>query len=202
VNSKKVDILERASQVFMKLGIKSVTMDDMAKQLGISKKTLYNHFTDKSELVEDIIKAKLTEDRIAFQKASENAINAIDELFMVSKFVIETFKSVNPTVFYDLKKNYPTAWQLSIDHKWNFVYNEFLKNIERGIREGIYRADIHKEIYSKIFVSHIETIIEGEVFPWPEFSFETVFIENFRLHIRGIANEKGLKYFQEQILKN
>ena len=177
-------------------------MDDMAKQLGISKKTLYNHFTDKSELVEDIIKAKLTEDRMAFQKASENAINAIDELFMVSKFVIETFKSVNPTVFYDLKKNYPVVWQLSIDHKWNFVYNEFLKNIERGIREGIYRADIHKEIYSKIFVSHIETIIEGEVFPWPEFSFETVFIENFRLHIRGIANEKGLKYFQEQILKN
>ena len=202
MNSKKVDILERASQVFMKLGIKSVTMDDMAKQLGISKKTLYNHFTDKSELVEDIIKAKLTEDRMAFQKASENAINAIDELFMVSKFVIETFKSVNPTVFYDLKKNYPVVWQLSIDHKWNFVYNEFLKNIERGIREGIYRADIHKEIYSKIFVSHIETIIEGEVFPWPEFSFETVFIENFRLHIRGIANEKGLKYFQEQILKN
>ena len=202
MNSKKVDILERASQVFMKLGIKSVTMDDMAKQLGISKKTLYNHFTDKSELVEDIIKAKLAEDRMAFQKASENAINAIDELFMVSKFVIETFKSVNPTVFYDLKKNYPASWQLSIDHKWNFVYNEFLKNIERGIREGIYRADIHKEIYSKIFVSHIETIIEGEVFPWPEFSFETVFIENFRLHIRGIANEKGLKYFQEQILKN
>ncbi len=82
-------------------------MDDMSKQLGISKKTLYNHFTDKSELVEDIIKAKLTEDRMAFQKATENAINAIDELFMVSKFVIETFKSVNPTVFYDLKKNYP-----------------------------------------------------------------------------------------------
>ena len=104
MNSKKVDILERASQVFMKLGIKSVTMDDMANQLGISKKTLYNHFTDKSELVEDIIKAKLTEDRMAFQKASENAINAIDELFMVSKFVIETFKSVNPIVFYDLKK--------------------------------------------------------------------------------------------------
>ena len=58
------------------------------------------------------------------------------------------------------------------------------------MREGIYRADIHKEIYSKIFVSHIETIIEGEVFPWPEFSFETVFIENFRLHIRELLPMK------------
>ena len=118
----------------MKLGIKSVTMDDMAKQLGISKKTLYNHFTDKSELVEDIIKAKLTEDRMAFQKASENDINTIDELFMVSKFVIETFKSVNPTVFYDLKKLSAMA---TFDRpQMEFVYNEFLKNIEKGMREG------------------------------------------------------------------
>jgi hypothetical protein len=105
-------------------------------------------------------------------------------------------------VFHDLKKNYPSAWQLTVDHKWDFVYNQFLKNIKRGISEGIYRKDIHQEIYSKMFVSQIETIIEGDVFPWPEFKYETVFIENFRLHIRGIANDKGLLYFQEQILKN
>ena len=100
--------------------------------LGFQRKHYTTTSQIKSELVEDIIKAKLTEDRMAFQKASENAINAIDELFMVSKFVIETFKSVNPTVFYDLKKNYPAAWQLSIDHKWNFVYNEFLKKYRKG----------------------------------------------------------------------
>ena len=82
------------------------------------------------------------------------------------------------------------------------LISQFLKNIKRGISEGIYRKDIHQEIYSKMFVSQIETIIEGEVFPWPEFKYETVFIENFRLHIRGIANDEGLRYFREQILKN
>jgi AcrR family transcriptional regulator len=185
----------------MKFGIRSVTMDDIANQLGISKKTLYNHFNDKNQLVEQIIHAKLAEDIAVFKKASSEALNAIDELFMHSKYVIETFKAVNPTVFHDLKKYYPAAWKLTLDHKWDFVYNQFLKNINRGISEGIYRKDIHKEIYSKMFVSQIETIIEGDVFPWPEFKYETVFIENFRLHIRGIANDTGLRYFQEQILK-
>jgi TetR/AcrR family transcriptional regulator, cholesterol catabolism regulator len=202
VNSKQTDILERAGLVFMKLGIKSVTMDDIANQLGISKKTLYNHFNDKNQLVENIIEAKITEDRDMFEKASLEAGNAIDELLMHSRYVIETLKAVNPTVFHDLKKNYPTAWQLKYEHKWGYIYNQFIKNINRGIEEGIYREDIHKEIYSKMFVSNIDTIIEGEVFPWPEFKYETVFLENFRLHIRGIANEKGLKYFQDQILKN
>jgi len=186
----------------MKLGIKSVTMDDIATQLGISKKTLYNHFRDKNQLVENIIKSKIAEDRNVFQKASLESINAIEELFMHSKYVIETFKAVNPTVFHDLQKNYPSAWQLTVNHKWDFVYNQFLKNIDRGVKEGIYRVDIHKEIYSRMFVSQIETIVEGDVFPWPEFKYETVFLENFRLHIRGIANEKGLEYFQDKILKN
>ena len=202
MNSKQIDILERASLVFMKLGIRSVTMNDIATQLGISKKTLYNHFNDKNHLVEQIIRAKIEEDIVVFKKASAEAINAIDELLMHSKYVIETFKAVNPTVFHDLKKNYPAAWQLTVEHKWDFVYNQFIKNIKRGISEGIYRKDIHQEIYSKMFVSQIETIIEGDVFPWPEFKYETVFIENFRLHIRGIANDQGLRYFREQILKN
>ena len=202
MNSKQIDILERASLIFMKLGIRSVTMNDIAVQLGISKKTLYNHFNDKNHIVEQIIRTKIEEDIKVFKKTSAEAVNAIDELLMHSKYVIETFKSVNPTVFYDLKKNYPSAWQLTVEHKWDFVYNQFLKNIKRGISEGIYRKDIHQEIYSRMFVSQVETIIEGDVFPWPEFKYETVFIENFRLHIRGIANDEGLRYFREQILKN
>ena len=163
---------------------------------------MYNHFDDKNQLVEFIIRAKINEDIAVFQKASSEAVNAIDELYMHSRYVLETFKAVNPTVFYDLRKNYSAAWNLTVDHKWNFVYSQFIKNINRGIDEGIYRNDIHKEIYAKLFVSQIEMITEGDVFPWPQFRYETVFLESFRLQIRGISNEKGLKYFQEQILKN
>ena len=78
-------------------------MNDIASQLGISKKTLYNHFKDKNQMVEQIIRAKIQEDIEVFKTSSAEAMNAIDELFMHSKYVIETFKAVNPTVFHDLK---------------------------------------------------------------------------------------------------
>ena len=201
MNNKQTDIIERASQVFMKLGIRSVTMKDVADQLGISKKTLYNHFKDKDELIRKIIKAKIELDIAVFKTASTKSPNAIEELHMHSKYVIETFKAINPSVFHDLKKSYPEAWKDIYNHKWDFVYHAILKNISRGVREGLYRDDVHKEIYAKMYVSNIETVIESVLFPWPEFKYEVVFMETFRLHIRGLANGKGLNYFQEKILK-
>jgi len=200
MNNKQTDIIERAGQVFMKFGIRSVTMKDVANQLGISKKTLYNHFTDKHELILKIIKAKIEQDIAVFRSASSKSQNAIEELHMHSKYVIETFKAINPSVFHDLKKSYPEAWQDIYNHKWDFVYHIILQNINRGIKEGLYRDDVHKEIYAKIYVSNVETVIESELFPWPAFKYEVVFRETFRLHIRGLANEKGLNYFQEKIL--
>tara|TARA_B100000900_G_scaffold409682_1_gene426061 strand:+ start:552 stop:1160 length:609 start_codon:yes stop_codon:yes gene_type:complete len=200
MNNKQTDIIERAGQVFMKLGIRSVTMKDVADHLGVSKKTLYNHFKDKDELIRKIIKAKIELDIAVFKTASTKSPNAIEELHMHSKYVIETFKAINPSVFHDLKKSYPEAWKDIYKHKWDFVYHTILRNINRGITEGLYRNDIHKEIYAKMYVSNVETVIEGEIFPWPEFKYEVVFMETFRLHIRGLANEKGLNYFQEKIL--
>ena len=201
MNEKQLILLLRCAELFMKYGIRSITIDDIANQIGVSKKTLYNNFTDKNQLVEHIIILKIEEDKKVFKLASKEAINAIDELYRHTKYVIETFSSINPSVFHDLRKNHSAAWQLTINHKWDFVYNQFLENINRGIKEGIYRNDIHKEIYAKMFVSNIETIIEGEVFPWPQFTYETVFLESFRLHVRGITNMEGLVYFQNHILK-
>ncbi len=200
MNEKQVHLLQRCAEIFMKYGIRSVTMDDISNKIGVSKKTLYNYFTDKSQLVEHIIRLKIEEDKNEFRSASKEAANAIDELYRHTKYAIETFGSVNPSVFHDLRKNHADAWQLTVDHKWNYVYNQFLDNIHRGIDEGIYRRDIHKEIYARMFVSNLETIIEGDVFPWPQFTYETVFLESFRLHVRGIANAEGLDYFKNHIL--
>tara|TARA_B110000046_G_C12951471_1_gene380343 strand:+ start:257 stop:871 length:615 start_codon:yes stop_codon:yes gene_type:complete len=200
VNSKQIDLLERAGYVFMKLGIRSVTMDDIASHLGISKKTLYNHFNDKSHLVREIISLRIEKDQSLIKSFAENSTNAIDELLQMSKFVIETLRSINPTVFHDLQKSHPDAWQITVKHRWEFVYNQFIINLQRGIEEGIYRKEIHKEIYAKLHVVNVDAIIEGEVFPWPEFKFETVFLETCRIHIRAIANEKGLDYFRTHLL--
>ena len=104
MNSKQIDLLERAGLIFMKLGIRSVTMDDIAAHLGISKKTLYNHFNDKSQLVREIIRLRIQQDQNICRSFTSNSINAIDELLQMSKFVIETLRSINPTVFHDLQK--------------------------------------------------------------------------------------------------
>lgn len=199
MNSKQIDLLERAGLIFMKLGIRSVTMDDIAAHLGISKKTLYNHFNDKSQLVREIIRLRIQQDQNICRSFTSNSINAIDELLQMSKFVIETLRSINPTVFHDLQKSHPDAWEITVKHRWEFVYNQFINNLQRGIDEGLYRKEIHKEIYARLHVVNVDAIIEGTVFPWPEFKFESVFLETCRIHIRAIANDKGLSYFKTYI---
>ncbi|MEJ6588376.1 MAG: TetR/AcrR family transcriptional regulator [Crocinitomicaceae bacterium] len=200
MNPKQLDLIERAGLVFMKLGVRSVTMDDIANHLGISKKTLYNHFNDKSHLVREIISLRIEKDQSIVKSFAENSTNAIDELLQMSKFVIGTLSSINPTVFHDLKKSHPDAWQITVKHRWDFVYNQFIINLQRGIKEGLYRKDIHQEIYARLHVVNVDAIIEGTVFPWPEFKFESVFLETCRIHIRAIANEKGLEYFKTHLL--
>ena len=202
MNSKQIDLLERSAKLFMKLGIRSVTMDDIANHLGISKKTLYNHFTDKSQLVREIIRLRITQDQAVCASFAVQSINAIDELMHISKFVIESLSSINTTVFHDLKKSHPDAWKMLEEHRFGFVYNQFFDNLQRGIDEGLYRKEIHKEIYAKLHVVNIDAIINGTIFPWPEFKFESVFLETFRIHIRAITNDQGLNYFKTHLLNN
>jgi TetR/AcrR family transcriptional regulator, cholesterol catabolism regulator len=198
---KQLEIIERSTQLFLRYGVKSVTMDDVAKELGVSKKTLYVHFNDKNELVKAILRAKIQLDRDFCCLKRQEAENAIDELFQISKFVLEQVGNINPVVFYDLKKYHPEGWQIMVEHKWGFILNSIRENIDRGIKEGIYRDNLDKEIVARLYVASTDVIMGGEVFPWPEFRFDQVFIETLRFHIRGMANEKGMNYLKERIKK-
>jgi AcrR family transcriptional regulator len=198
---KQLEIIERSAQLFLKNGVKSVTMDDVASNLGISKKTLYVHFKDKNELVKAILSAKIELDRNFCCQKKIEAENAIDELFLISKFVLEQIGNINPVVFFDLKKYHPEGWQIMVEHKWGFILNSIRENIDRGIQEGIYRDNIDREIVARLYVASTDTIMGGEVFPWPEFRFDSVFIETLRFTIRGMASENGIIYLTERIKK-
>jgi TetR/AcrR family transcriptional regulator, cholesterol catabolism regulator len=198
METKKTDVIERSTQLFMRFGIKSVTMDDVARELGISKKTLYKYFTDKNELVLGILTAKIELDSNHCISCKNNSENAIDELFHISKFVLEQVGHINPVVFFDLKKYHPEGWELMRNHKWNFILNSIRENTQRGIQEGLFRADLDIEITSRLYVATTDIIMEGSVFPWPEFKFDKVFSEIIQFHIRGLLNEKGLVYFNNQ----
>lgn len=201
MDDKKLEILQKAAQVYMRYGIRSVTMDDLARELGISKKTIYLYFKDKDEIVQEIIRMKTQIDRMHCELCGSEAQNAIDEMFAISQFVAEMIKNVNPSVFYDLQKYHPEAWKILEEHKWEFVYNQILSNINRGVKEGLYRENMNPELIARMHLAKTDMVFGGELFPADQYNIEDVFIELFRFQIRGMASEKGLKYLIERLNK-
>ncbi len=199
MDEKKLEILERATAVYMKYGIKSVTMDDLAKELGISKKTIYKYFSDKNNLIEAIIELKIEMDKAICLNCRQQSINAVDHLIQISQLLVEQVGSVNPTVFYDLNRFHKSAWILFNKHKWEFVLDIITENIERGIKEGFYRSDLKVDVCARLYVSSTETILNDEIFPWPEYTFDSVLPTMVSFHLHGMVNEKGRKYLLDHI---
>lgn len=197
MDQKKLEILERSSAVFMKYGLKSVTMDDLCREIGVSKKTIYKYFEDKTDLVHSILASKLDLDKTACDLCSASSENAIVELINTSRFVSEQFSNINPTVFYDLQKHYPSAWKMMHDHKWDFVLNNIRNNIIRGKKENLYRDNINPDIIARYYVSAMDNLMDGTVYPSPEFRTDQVLTEILRFQIRGLASDKGIAYLKE-----
>ncbi len=199
MDDKRLEILERASTVYMRLGIKSVTMDDLARELGISKKTIYKYFDDKSDLVRSIVRLKTEMDQAICMNCITESGNAIDDLIQVSKLIAEHIGNVNPTVFHDVRKYHPDAWQLMESHRWGFVLNMIVGNIEKGKEENLFRDDVNAEVIGRVYVSSMDTLFNSDIFPWPKFTFQEVYSELIRYHINGLVNENGQKYLQQKI---
>lgn len=199
MDEKRLEILERASTVYMKFGVKSVTMDDLARELGISKKTIYKYFDDKSDLVRCIVEMKMEMDRAICMNSVQQSENAIDNLIQISKLIVGHFGNMNPSVFFDLKKYHPDAWQHIEDHRWHFVMNTIIANVKQGISEGLFRENLNAEIVGRLYVASIDHIFNPDIFPWPQFTFQAVYTEMIRLHIKGLVNEDGLKYLTQKI---
>lgn len=197
MDQKRVEIIMRASEVFMRYGIKSVTMDDLSRELGVSKKTIYKFFEDKNDLVCEILSQKLALDRATCDNCM-SAENAIEELLCIGNVVVDHLKDVNPSVFYDIKKYHPDAWRLIEEHKSGFISENIRENIKRGIRENIYRKNVHPEIIARVYVASMDFIMNGDSFAWPEFKLDEVILEVQRFHLRGLANANGINYLNEK----
>ncbi|GAA0876935.1 TetR/AcrR family transcriptional regulator [Wandonia haliotis] len=199
MEEKREEILLKATQVYTRYGIRSVTMDDLARELSVSKKTIYNYFKDKDEIVQEIIKTKLEADRFNCGLNESTAKNAIEELLGISQFVADMVKNVHPSVFYDLQKYHPKAWELLNTHKWEFLFGQILKNIKRGIDEGLYRDNMNPDLVARLHLAKSDLVFGGEFFPIDQSNIEEIFTELFRLQIRGMASEKGLEYLKQRL---
>ncbi len=195
------DILLKVSILFKKYGIKSITMDDISREAGISKKTLYQFVTEKSDLVNMVIDSEMTRTRECFEALRDASTNAISELFDVNKLMVGMMKRYTQSFDYDLKKYYPEAWEKVAQNRRRKMYDSIMANLKRGKKEGLYREEIREEVITRLQVSRLENMYTDGILTIEDYSTENIFRELFIYHIRGIANEKGIKYLEENIHK-
>ena len=193
------DILSKTFELYEKYAIKSVTMDDVARELGISKKTLYQFVANKNELVEKVILSEMETTGKRHEGIKGMQLNAIEELFEVSKLMNEKLKKHNPALYFDLKKYYPSLLNKIINIKREKAYESVLNNLKSGIKEGLYRKEINSDIITKIYVSRLEQSYDNSIFSISEVTSIEVFNEVLIYHLHGICNQKGLKILNKKL---
>jgi len=196
------EILIKVGDLFFRFGIKSMTMDEIARQLGISKKTLYQFVENKNDLVVKVMQMKLKEEKECIYQLYNTGGNPIDELMEITQFVRTNMKEIHPSVLFDLKKYHADAWQLMSEHKETFIYSSIMHNLKEGVKGGLYRDNLVPEIIAKLYLGMVNVVIDKANFPDMDYSQAELHEQMIRYHIRGIASEKGRSYLKEKFKAN
>jgi AcrR family transcriptional regulator len=196
-------IRQKADELFRRYGIRSVTMDEIATQLGMSKKTIYQYYTDKDQLVDAVAVDEIHYSQECCMKDAAASANAIEEIFRVMEFVEVMFRNMNPSMLHDLEKYHPLGYRKFLDHKNKFLYDMVKKNIERGIKEELYRPEIDIEIMSRYRLESMMLGFNTEIFPSSKFNLVKLQQEILEHFLYGLATLKGykliLKYKQQRL---
>ena len=190
-------ILEKVRVLYRKYGIRSVTMDDVSHELGISKKTLYQYVADKDDLVRKVIELEINERISRLELSCADDRNAIEQLLAIGQCIMKMLKNYSAATEYDLKKYHPDLYRRVHDLRKNNILKIILGNLIKGKGEGIYRADLNVETIAKLTVAIIDSMVDSEVITIDEFMDTRFFYEFFSYHIRGIVNEKGLQILEK-----
>jgi len=192
------NLLDNISTLFKKYGVKSVTMDDIAREFGISKKTLYQHFENKTGVVYKVAHYELNKEIDELENLYESHKHVIDQLYAISKFIVKNNLLLNPSLIYSVEKYYHQLWVEIINRRKDFVLALISKNFKEGIKQGVYRKDINIDII-QIFYAFLLNI-KNDIFfnDKTKEKFEDIFNAIFAYHIRGIANNVGIEYLEKQ----
>ncbi|HEV8511707.1 MAG TPA: TetR/AcrR family transcriptional regulator [Cyclobacteriaceae bacterium] len=193
----KEKILKGAEGLFSKYGIRSISMDDIARHLSVSKKTLYQHFADKDELVTIAMQTHMEEQRKVFEGIANEAENAIEELYKISGCLRKHTEESSPSLFFDIQKFHPKAWNVWVDFKDKFIRSSVARNLDLGIKEGYFRSEINTEIIACLRLAIIETCYDERVFPKGKFSIAEIQAQVFEHFVFGLCTEKGKKLYQK-----
>lgn len=194
----KEKIIAKASELFLKLGFKSITMDDIASEMCISKKTIYKFFLKKEDLIDEAVHNVHKHIHSTIKKIASKELNAIEENYTVRKMFKEMFNSTQTSPIYQLKKHYPEIYENTMAmqlEECNWFFNQ---NIEKGIQQGFYRENIKIDTYAHfyytlIFAINGNTMMEQET--------QELELEALEYHTRAMATIKGIKELEKQISK-
>lgn len=197
----KERILQKAEELFLQFGIRSVSMDDIANQLGMSKKTLYQYFADKDELVTGVVDGHILEMENECGDCRRDAKDAIHEIFITMEHIMEQFSNMNPMILYDLEKFHFKAYQRFRQHKDKFLLQIIRENIEWGIKDELYRPDVHVDVMSKFRIESMMIPFNVSVFPPGKYNLAAtseLIIENFTYGLATIKGHKLIQKYNEQ----
>ena len=198
----KERILLKAHELFMRYGVRSVSMDDIAAQLGMSKKTVYQYYTDKEELVDAVLSAVLEKNRAECFRDRESAENAVHEIFQAFDMVQDMFSNMNPSIVFDLEKYHPDVYKKVKHHKNVFMYEVIKQNMERGIKEEVYRPEIDVDVLTRFRIESMMLPFNSEIFPTNRTHLVEIQQEILEHFLYGLATAKGQKLIQRYKQKN
>jgi AcrR family transcriptional regulator len=192
----KDKIISKAKEMFLKLGFKSITMDDIACEMCISKKTIYKYFANKDILIEESVLMVHEEVRETIEKIVEKNFNAIEENFEIRRMFKEMFKSAESSPIYQLKKHYPEIYDKVLNMQIEVCVKCFRDNIDKGIHEGLYRKDLDIDNYVKFYYTLIFNINENTIL---EKDAQELELKALEYHIRAMATLAGIVELEKQL---
>jgi AcrR family transcriptional regulator len=191
-------IFEKARELFRTIGVRNTTMDDLARGLGISKKTLYKVIDNKADLVHFCVQYDLQQKEREIEHIVKNTDNAIEEMLLIGALIHTSLQLFHPATIHDLTKFFPEAWKLIENHKENFAKNILQNNLKKGIKQGLYRKDISVELVAA-FNMHLSNFCIAE--SPKDIKPDVVYKESLSYHMHAIADTKGIEQFHQLIKK-
>ncbi|RLD41341.1 MAG: hypothetical protein DRI89_10000 [Bacteroidetes bacterium] len=201
MKDRREEIAEKVCKLYRNYGIKSVTMDDVAHHLSISKKTLYALFSDKEDLVKGVMESIARNKSVDLSVPQKMTVNAIEELFFYYKVQVQMIRDHKPSFVYDLKKYYPDLYKQFQEAKKKRILDSVQDNLIKGKREGLYRDDLDESVIARINMMRIEGIMNSGTFSFEEMISPDFFSEIFKYHVYGIVSDKGHKLFEQELIK-
>lgn len=186
-------ILNKATDLFLNFGFKSVTMDQIANEIGISKKTIYNFFENKKHLVNVVTNGMFTSITSGIKQIKKESLDPISELFDIKLFLIKILKGERTTPLYQLRKFYPETHKEITQKQFDFMTKSAVESLKSGVKLGLFRKDINIDLISRLYFNGMIGIKDQDIFPAEKYEPTFLMLKYIEYHLRAIVTEKGLK---------